>query len=138
MLHDDRALGRQVPRDFHLVASGGVDAAQNQRLPVLLPAHVGERRWRGGRRVGGATTAVGGRRVRSRLTPDEEVLVLGVAGVGVDDQVEAGGVVGYEVHDGGGLHPDRLRRKKKAVERNRGEGGAGGARGVGLVVVKNC
>lgn len=127
VLYNYRAVRRQVPRDLHFIPGGRVDAAQHQRLPVLFPAHVGERRgcWRRG--WGG----VGGRRVWSGLPPDEKVLVLGVAGVAVDDQVEAGGVVVYEMHHRRGLHPRCLRRMNKLrlidMERiGRGAGRRGG------------
>lgn len=42
VLYDHGALGRQVPRNCHLVAGRRIQGAQLKRLPVLSPTHAGK------------------------------------------------------------------------------------------------
>lgn len=83
-----------MSRNRHLVAAGSVHARQDKRLVVPTPPHVGEC---GG--VGG-----GGAIRRSRLPPDEEVLVLGMARIVMYHQAERSVVVVYQMHHRRCLH----------------------------------
>ena len=85
---------REVPRNGHLVARGGVNAGEDESLAVLGPAHICKR---------GAWGLGAG--VWPRLSTDKEVLILGgAAGVAVYEEAERDVVVLDQVHHRRGLH----------------------------------